>query len=451
MQFIESLTIEEVTEKIIDYRGKTPPKTKAGIKLITAKIIKDGYILDENHEYISEETYKSWMTRGFPKNGDILITTEAPLGEVAQLKTSEKVALAQRVILLRGKPNLIDQEYYLYALKTPFVQRQLYERAASTTVLGIKSSELQQVRIPLPPLAEQKWIASIAQKADRLRRSRRYALQLSDTYLRSVFLEMFGAQQPSYERMTLSEVCLKVFDCKHYTPPYVPEGIPLIKTNDVVPGFFQFGNTVYVSLEEYEKLTDVNKPEQGDIVFAREGSFGVASYIADNRKYAIGQRMMLLRADKRKVNPIYLTHFINSPPTKENLLKVSMGTTVQRVNVGDVKNLPVSIPPLPLQEKFAQIVQKFDRLRTQQREAERQAEHLFQTILHRAFRGELTSQNADDEPESVLLEEIRAQQAKAEAEAKAATQAMGDAADYVGTKAKQQDLEPIQLKFPGFE
>ncbi len=105
------------------------------------------------------------------------------------------------------------------------------------------------------------------------------------------------------------------------------------------------------------------------------------------------------------------------------------------------------VPPLSLPEKFAQIVQKFDRLRTQQREAERQAEHLFQTLLHRAFRGELTPQNADDEPESVLLEEIRAQQAKA----KTATQAMGDAADYVGTKAKQQDIEPIQLKFPGFE
>lgn len=58
MHFFEIKTIEEVTEKIIDYRGKTPPKTKGGIKLITAKVIKDGYITDGNHEYISEETYK---------------------------------------------------------------------------------------------------------------------------------------------------------------------------------------------------------------------------------------------------------------------------------------------------------------------------------------------------------------------------------------------------------
>jgi len=121
------------------------------------------------------------------------------------------------------------------------------------------------------------------------------------------------------------------------------------------------------------------------------------------------------------------------------------------INGEQIAAIAIPLPSPPLQEKFAQIAQKFDRLRTQQREADRQAEHLFQTLLHRAFRGELTSQNADDEPESVLLEDIRAQQAKAEAEAKTATQAMGEAADYLGTKAKQQDIEPIQLKFPGFE
>lgn len=115
-------TIDEVTETLIDYRGKTPPKTTEGIKLITAKVIKDGFILDGNHEYIAEAIYDSWMRRGLPQQRDILITTEAPLGEVAQLKTGEKIALAQRVILLRGNPDLIDQDYYFQALKSPFVQ-----------------------------------------------------------------------------------------------------------------------------------------------------------------------------------------------------------------------------------------------------------------------------------------------------------------------------------------
>ena len=60
-------TIDEITEKLIDYRGKTPPKASSGIRLVTAKVVKDGFIQDENYEYISEDTYHLWMTRGLPK------------------------------------------------------------------------------------------------------------------------------------------------------------------------------------------------------------------------------------------------------------------------------------------------------------------------------------------------------------------------------------------------
>jgi type I restriction enzyme, S subunit len=116
-------TIEEVTDVLIDYRGKTPPKTATGVKLITAKVIKDGFIRDENHEYIAEAYYDEWMRRGLPQQWDILITTEAPLGEVAQLRSAERVALAQRVILRRGRPDVIDQGYLFQALKSPLLRQ----------------------------------------------------------------------------------------------------------------------------------------------------------------------------------------------------------------------------------------------------------------------------------------------------------------------------------------
>ena len=86
---------------IIDYRGKTPRKTSSGIPLITAKVVKGGRIKTPT-EFIAIEDYDFWMRRGIPRLGDVLITTEAPLGEVAQL-CQQRVALAQRLILLRGK------------------------------------------------------------------------------------------------------------------------------------------------------------------------------------------------------------------------------------------------------------------------------------------------------------------------------------------------------------
>lgn len=107
-------SLEDCMEAIIDYRGKTPKKTESGIPLITAKIIKGGRILPVA-EFIAEDDYDTWMRRGIPKSRDIVLTTEAPLGEVAQLD-ERKVALAQRVITLRGKAGLLDNTFLKYLL-----------------------------------------------------------------------------------------------------------------------------------------------------------------------------------------------------------------------------------------------------------------------------------------------------------------------------------------------
>src|SRR6059036_2408998 len=101
--------LEDCMATIIDYRGKTPKKTSSGIPLVTAKIVKSGRI-DQPDEFIAEDYYEPWMRRGIPEAGDVIVTTEAPLGEVAQLG-SERVALAQRVIVLRGKPGILDNTF----------------------------------------------------------------------------------------------------------------------------------------------------------------------------------------------------------------------------------------------------------------------------------------------------------------------------------------------------
>ena len=149
---------------IIDYRGKSPNKTTFGIPLITAKVVKGGRILPTD-EFIAESDYESWMRRGLPQSGDVVITTEAPLGEVAQLDGT-KIALAQRLIALRGRADRLDNTYLKFALQCGFVQDQLAARATGTTVLGIRQSELRKVMIPLPPLNEQRRIATILGSLD---------------------------------------------------------------------------------------------------------------------------------------------------------------------------------------------------------------------------------------------------------------------------------------------
>lgn len=154
----------DVLDKLIDYRGKTPKKTTSGVPLITAKIIKNGRI-ETPTEFISVDDYDSWMVRGFPKVGDVVLTTEAPLGEVAQLD-NENIALAQRVVTLRGKASVLDNTYLKYYLMSNVGQQRLKARETGTTVTGIKQSELREVLIDCPPYEFQQKIASILKSLD---------------------------------------------------------------------------------------------------------------------------------------------------------------------------------------------------------------------------------------------------------------------------------------------
>lgn len=151
---------------LIDYRGKTPRKAPYGVPLITAKVVKNGRILDTPREYIPFDDYDEWMRRGIPKPGDVVITTEAPLGEVAQLD-ERRVALAQRLITLRGKPGLLDNDFLKYLMQSRFVQHGLEARATGTTVLGIRQKELRKVTLIIPPLREQRAIAHILGTLDK--------------------------------------------------------------------------------------------------------------------------------------------------------------------------------------------------------------------------------------------------------------------------------------------
>jgi type I restriction enzyme S subunit len=187
-------TIEEAMAAIIDYRGKTPRKTRSGIPLITAKVVKGGRIATPD-EFIAESDYTDWMRRGIPEPGDVVVTTEAPLGEVAQL-SNERVALAQRLICLRGKSGVLDNGFLKFLMQSDAVQEQLRSRATGTTVLGIKQSELRKVVLPLPSIDEQRAIAHILGTLDDKIELNRRMNETLEAMARALFKSWFVDFEP---------------------------------------------------------------------------------------------------------------------------------------------------------------------------------------------------------------------------------------------------------------
>ncbi len=158
--------LEEVLDRVIDHRGKTPKKlgadwTEQGVQVVSAKLMIDGRLdLERERRYVSAETYRKWMPVPL-EVGDVLLTSEAPLGAVAYLTVRSPLCLGQRLFALRAHRDRLDPRYLYYLLRSQTGQALLAQRATGTTVTGIRQSELLKVRVELPPVREQAAVAAL--------------------------------------------------------------------------------------------------------------------------------------------------------------------------------------------------------------------------------------------------------------------------------------------------
>lgn len=159
------VALGDALEVLIDHRGKTPTKlggvwSDSGIRVVSAINIKDRRIDQDNLRYVPEEIFDKWMPVRL-RRGDVLLTSEAPLGEVARVQDDEPICLGQRLFGLRGKPDLLDGGFLYYLLGWGEPRDEILGRATGTTVSGIRQSELVQVQLELPTLSEQRAIAGV--------------------------------------------------------------------------------------------------------------------------------------------------------------------------------------------------------------------------------------------------------------------------------------------------
>jgi type I restriction enzyme S subunit len=303
---------------------------------------------------------------------DILISVRAPVGSINICKT--KSCIGRGLAAIRAKSE-IEQKYLYHFLN--FYEPQLAQIGKGSTFEAVNREDVENIEVPLPKPNEQKRIAAILDKADRLRRQRRFAQTLSDSFLQSVFIKMFGdpvSNPMNWNVKPFGDVVinkdsqrqpvksLERAERKGIYPYYGASGII-----DYVDNFLFDEKTLLIS-EDGMNLINRSTP----IAFIAEGKYWV-----NNHAHVV--------SDNGQVDLEFLRVLLNHT----NLDDFITGIDQMKLTQENMNKIPIPVPPRKLQNKFAEIVQKYERVRRQQREATRQAEHLFQTLLHRAFRGEL--------------------------------------------------------------
>ncbi|MDZ7953286.1 restriction endonuclease subunit S [Nostoc sp. DedQUE09] len=371
-----------------------------------------------------------------------LIPSGPSIGLISTLYSSPypEYILAQGAYAFLVNTKLVIPEYLVWLSNTYDYRKFVRTIAVGSTQIHVRTPVFTSIPIPLPPLAEQKRISAILGKCDRLRRTRRYARQLSDTFLQSVFLEMIGnpfTNPKKWKQLSIREIADIIVPTRDKAKHFCGN-VPWITLPDL-NGLFINSAKNLLTHEDAAEVGNRLMPAK-TVLLSCAGSLGKVA--VTTREVYANQQFYGLVAKSSLVNHLFLA--ISLIMLGEDFFFQLAGiSTIGFFSKDKALEIKILLPPLYLQEKFAQIIQKFERLRTQQQEGERQAEHLFQTMLHQAFRGELTSSDFNDETVSVFSQEIPVRQPKPKSTV--------EVAEYVHTKVNQQETEAVQLTLPGLE
>jgi type I restriction enzyme S subunit len=297
--------------------------------------------------------------------------------------------IGSTIAILRPLHDDMHTPYLGYFLRSKFDEIQ--SNTSGATIPHINREHLENLRFPFPPLPEQQRIAAILQKADRLRRLRRYARRLSDTYLQSVFLEMFGnpvSNPKKWSQIALGEkIKFLTSGSRGWAEFYATKGDIFLRIQNVGRNKLLLDDLTFVQPPKNTEGERTNvKP--GDLLISITADLGRTAVIPPGfPKAYINQHLALVRLEG--INPIFVSGYISSPGGQQLIKQLDKSAVKSGLNFDDIKGFKVFSPPLEKQDKYVNVVNEYQKFYGQITESECQGEHLFQSLLHRAFRGEL--------------------------------------------------------------
>jgi len=324
------------------------------------------------------------------RDGDLLVSRAGSVGASIVIENPPRAVFASYLIRFRPKTEL-NPEFAGYFLKSNSFFVQLGEKTSGTTLPGVNATNLANVKIPIPPIPVQRHIASILEKAESAKQKRQEANRLTVKLLKSAFIEMFGdpiSNTKKWEYRKLGEA-LDVRDGTHDTPKYVAEGIPLITSKNLKDGEIDFENIFYISQADYKQIIKRSFVETGDILYGMIGTIGSPVIVNTDIKFGI-KNVALFKFRDRKVNNYYIKTLFEDDFLTKKLLSEKRGGNQKFVSLDILRNFNIPLPPFELQQEFAALVQKVDALKSKQQESAKELDNLFNSLMQRAFKGELS-------------------------------------------------------------
>jgi type I restriction enzyme, S subunit len=331
------------------------------------------------------------------EEGDILISKINPRINRVWIVNNHskhlKIASSEWIVVRTKKYN---NKYLSYYFKSD-----RFKQLLSSQVTGIGGSltraqpkNVKNYKVLLLSVNKQSKVVELLDEIGKVIDKRLLQIKALEQLTQNVFLEMYGdirRNKKGWDIVSLEDICENIIDCPHSTPKYSQETTEYacIRTSELSNGYIKWGSMKYVDESEFEKRIKRLNPEIGDIVYGREGTFGEAVILTDEKRFCLGQRVMLFRPDYKVVNSIFLWAMVRSKGVYHQALSKTSGSTVGHVNVKDVKKFKCFLPPLDSQNEFAQKVKKIEIQKKILHKSYDETIDMYNSIMQRAFKGEL--------------------------------------------------------------
>jgi type I restriction enzyme S subunit len=327
--------------------------------------------------------------------GTLLLSIFATIGRTAVLGIEAATNQAIVGLSVRDR-NQLDLDFLRRFLELKTVE--LEGRARGVAQANINGAILKSLGVPLPPLAEQRRIAEVLDRAEALRAKRRAALAQLNALTQSLFLDLFGdpvTNSKAWKRFEMTEAVVGKYGIKAgpfgsslKKEDYAESGYRIYGQEQVIAGRFDIGD-YYIGERKYQQLKSCAVAE-GDLLVSLVGSFGKVLVVpAGIEPGIINPRLLKITPNQTLVTPGFLASLLQHPTVQAEFQRVAHGGTMGILNAGLLKQLKVILPPIPLQREFARRVTAVEALKTAQRASLAELDALFATLQHRAFRGEL--------------------------------------------------------------
>lgn len=376
--------IEDVSEFVLDGTHGSPVRVEVGVPVLSAQNVKHGVLSYETDRFTTEEEFRAFSSRMPFKAGDVLLTIVGTIGRSAVLTEVRPLVFQRSVAIIRPKSSVLNSRFFFHATQVQDFQTQLARSSNTSSQAGVYLGKIKEVTIPLPPLAEQRRIAEVLDRAEALRAKRRAALAQLDSLTQSLFVDLFGDPAKNPKGWAHKKIWELGKVSTGSTPPSAEPNMFDGPIPFVTPGDLE-------SDEPIKRSLSLAGAERSRTV--RSGATLVCCIGATIGKMGVASE---LSAFNQQINAVEWAHEVDDVYGfavfrffKPTIKAWGASTTLPILKKSSFERIEIPVPPLPLQREFTRRFEAVEKLKVSQRTALRSLDELFSALQYRAFKGEL--------------------------------------------------------------